>query len=549
MSMKRTKTVALLLIVCFIFTLPQVVFAATKYRFEEESWKLHNLGLFAGASVDRFNPDLGAVLNRQVGVTLLLNFFGKRVEVEALSDYEINQILSPFIDQSGVLPWARPYMAYAVKTGMVLGTSSTTPTLGHSNPLDGVSYAAMILRHLGYSVNRQDFINSLNRLDEKSGLSVLDVDNFNKAQLIKDDAVGMVYYTLFATCSDGISLIEKLINTGIISMEKATALNLTYGFSVRTNSRPVKYNEAYFQILDALKKMTSSIWLVQNEFTDTFQEIKELVDICVRENPEILYYGGISYSTDGRLFFKYRKDAETNKRHLIQLEKKVEDIINTLIKPGMTDYQKELAIHDYLVQNCQYDIEGFERNQIRDESFNAYGALCLGVAVCEGYAEAAAMLLNRTGVDTIIVTGQSRGYGHAWNMVKIDGDYYHLDVTWDDPITTSSDDKIYYEYFNITDNDISMDHQWTRTNYPSCTESKYQYFAYNNLVVKDQNEFISRVIEEVQRGNKEVALQVRNEYTVDFNIESAVNAIVNRLYLGCSYSYNKNQRIAYLFFK
>ena len=120
------------------------------------------------------------------------------------------------------------------------------------------------------------------------------------------------------------------------------------------------------------------------------------------------------------------------------LEQKIESVVKELITPSMTDYQKELAIHDYLIENCEYDVEGYESGKIEADSFNAYGALCLGVAVCEGYAEAAALLLNRAGVETLVITGDSRGEKHAWNIVKIDGDYYHLDVTWNDPVQQNS---------------------------------------------------------------------------------------------------------------
>ena len=146
--------------------------------------------------------------------------------------------------------------------------------------------------------------------------------------------------------------------------------------------------------------------------------------------------------------------------------------------------------------------------QIEADSFNAYGALCLGVAVCEGYAEAAALLLNRAGVETLVITGDSRGEKHAWNIVKIDGDYYHLDVTWNDPVQQNSISTIkYYDYFNLTDKEIGKDHSWDKEKYVSCTAEKYNYYIYNNLIVKSRDEFISRVVEEVQ-GNKNIMCKV-----------------------------------------
>lgn len=555
---KYTKLLAFLLILCYVLSAPQIANAKAPYRFEDESLKLHKMGLFAGASLDRFNPDLDAVLDRQVGITLLLNFFGKRAEIEALSTYEINQILSPFQDQVGVSTWARPYMAYAVKTGMVLGTSSTNPTLSYSNPLDGVSYAAMILRHLGYTVNRQEFIKSIFVLYEKGGINSSDVSYFEKPQLNKDNAIGMVYGTLYATCSDGTTLIDKLIESEAVSRDTAISLGviendvskiIPVDFSHRTNSRPAGYNKAYFQVLDALKNHTESIVIVKNEYTDTFDEMVLIVDNCIKENPDILYYNGFTYTSNGLITFKYRKDAATNEKHLFLLEEKIESIVEEIITASMNDYQKELAIHDYLLENCQYDIKGYENGQIKSESFNAYGALYQGVAVCEGYAEAAALLLNRSGVETIVITGKSRGEGHAWNIVKIDGDYYHLDVTWNDPVQQDESSEIkYYDYFNLSDIDISNDHSWDKEKYVPCTANKYHYFNYNNLIVKSKDEFINRVVEEVQRGNKNLVLQVKLRAGDSFILKNVVNDIVNRLYLRCYYSYNENLKLVRLSF-
>ena len=157
------------------------------YQFEPEAWQLHRLGLFAGASVHTFNPDLGAPLTRQVGVTLLLNFFGKRSDVEAMTPSEISGLLSKYKDQSEISEWARPYLAYAVKTGMVVGTSGDT--ISPNNVLDGYSLAALILRQLGYVVDRTNFTRSLELLSKVGGIAANEVGLFNKSRLLKDHGV------------------------------------------------------------------------------------------------------------------------------------------------------------------------------------------------------------------------------------------------------------------------------------------------------------------------------------------------------------------------
>ncbi len=553
--MKKSKIIiAAILIVCCLFSTTQIALASSTYRYESEAWQLYQLGLFAGASPDSFNPDLGAKLNRQIGITLLLNFFGKSPEVKQLTSQEINKMLFPYTDQSLILPWARPYMAYAVKTGMIVGTSPTT--LGPLGKLDGVSFAAMIIRYLGYSVDRKDFINSIQTLYDKGGLNASDINYFNKHELIKDDAIGMVYSSLFAICQNGESLIDNLISSGAVSMETAKSLNfLQYNSPTNAGSlpqsstkRPAGYQQVYDLISNALLLAKTSIVLPKNEYTENFSDIVDIIEVCLRENPEILYYSGITYNTNGVLTFRYSKDRETIISHSEELESMVKSILSQIIKPNMTDYQKELAVHDYLVENCEYDIEAVNSNKIKSESFTAYGALCLGVAVCEGYAEAASILLNRSGVETKIITGISKGVGHAWNLVRIGGEFYHLDITWDDPYLAGKKNGIMYHYFNLSDSDISRDHQWDKSKYEACTATEYNYYKYNNLVVKNQADYIDRVIEEVQRGNKTIALKILEPDSMKFNMNSAVKTIVNKLLLGCEYSYNEDVRIATISF-
>ena len=325
-------------------------------------------------------------------------------------------------------------------------------------------------------MERKDFINSIKTLCDKGGLNASDINYFNKHELIKDDAFGMVYGSLFAICQNGESLIDNLINAGAVPVETAVSLNfLQYNSSANTGTlpqnptkRPAGYQQVYDLISDALLSAKTSIVLPKNEYTENFSDIVDIIEVSLRENPEILYYSGITYNTNGVLTFRYSKDRETIISHREKLESKVKSILSQIIKPNMTDYQKELAVHDYLVENCEYDIEAVNSSKFKAESFTAYGALCLGLAVCEGYAEAASILLNRAGVETKIITGTSKGVGHAWNLVKVGGEFYHLDITWM-TLTWQAKNGIMYHYFNLTDSDISRDHQWDKSKYEACT--------------------------------------------------------------------------------
>ncbi len=144
----------------------------------------------------------------------------------------------------------------------------------------------------------------------------------------------------------------------------------------------------------------------------------------------------------------------------------------------MKDYQKELALHDYVVNNAKYD-QRDENGGIPDDSYNAYGILIDGVGVCQGYADAMYRLLKAAGIENIMVIGQANNgsglIGHAWNIVKIQGKYYNLDSTWDDPVTDNGTNVLSHLYFNITDKQLSVDHKWNESNYPSCNSTDYSY--------------------------------------------------------------------------
>lgn len=543
--MKRfSKTVVFVFILFGILSITLQAAAASAFRYEAESWQLYRLGLFAGRSRDKFDPDLGATLDRQTGVTLFLNFFGKTPEVNRLSDDETERIMSGYADNGSILPWARKYMAYAVKTGMIVGTSADT--LSPGQPLNGLASAAMILREMGFTIEREDYFNSIRIFCGKTGLGPADIEYFSKPGLIKDDAVGMLHAALFAECSNGNTLICNFINSGIVPAETAMELELVKyedlgiifpqegGYA--PPERPAGYQQAYNQVYDALFNGNDSIWLIKNEYTDTKDKIKDIIITCIRENPEILYYSGFTYRSDGLLTLKYSKDRQTILNHRSELEKKIAKILSEIIRPGMTPYQKEKAVHDFLVSNCEYDMEGYNKGNISPESYTAYGALCLGKAVCEGYAKAAYLLLNRVGVETIIITGISKGYSHSWNLVKLDGQYYHLDITWDDTIQYEENKDIRYYYFNLDDATISRDHEWDRAGYPACTSKKYEYYTYNNLIVKNQDEFVDRVIEEVKNGNRSITLKVQD--TRGFDINTAADEIVSKLQISCRHLYN-----------
>lgn len=155
------------------------------------------------------------------------------------------------------------------------------------------------------------------------------------------------------------------------------------------------------------------------------------------------------------------------------LEEASRHIVEALIKKEMSDLEKVKTLHDYVVQNVDYDWENYQNNTITVESHTAYGALINSAAVCDGYTELLHTLLKAAGIESIFVSGEangSRGWeGHAWLIVKTDGQYSHVDVTWNDLDQNNSLD---YTYFACSDSEMEKDHKWEREAYPVCSKDR-----------------------------------------------------------------------------
>lgn len=120
----------------------------------------------------------------------------------------------------------------------------------------------------------------------------------------------------------------------------------------------------------------------------------------------------------------------------------------------LTEDDLERFVYDWLCENVTYNDDATKNADSYPLAFTAYGALVQGSAVCEGYARAAQLLFNMLGIKNILVTGQSAGSGHMWNIVCIGGNWYHFDATWAD---SESEFAPYAFFYNMSDSEILRD--------------------------------------------------------------------------------------------
>ncbi len=158
-------------------------------------------------------------------------------------------------------------------------------------------------------------------------------------------------------------------------------------------------------------------------------------------------------SDSGEIILKIKYLYE--EQEIEKVNSEVKKLIQQLIKDNIkTDYDKIKVIHDYIVNHTKYDVDNNKKNK----SYNAYGALFNHLATCNGYTDLMAVFLTNLGYDNykIATTNEETGKteGHVWNAVKIGDEWQHLDLTWDDPVSSDGKDYLYHKYFLISTEEL-----------------------------------------------------------------------------------------------
>lgn len=140
----------------------------------------------------------------------------------------------------------------------------------------------------------------------------------------------------------------------------------------------------------------------------------------------------------------------------INAYRRMYEVCSQIITPGMSDREVIKAVHDWMVMNIAYDCSEF--GTIPEESCHIEGAINRGLAICHGYAETFQAFMGIEGINSIVVVGGTTGGAHAWNKVKVDGEYYYIDVTWDDPVPDRPGRVYGYKYYLTKDPTFGGDH-------------------------------------------------------------------------------------------
>lgn len=166
----------------------------------------------------------------------------------------------------------------------------------------------------------------------------------------------------------------------------------------------------------------------------------------------------------GKVTLKVNKVYTRSK--INKINKEVDRIIKEEIKDEKDVNEQIKIVHDYIINNTKYDSNRSDNKNAEYESNTAYGTLIQGYALCGGYTDAIAIILDRLGIKNFSIESDS----HIWNAVYINDAWYHLDLTWDDPVNSDKSDTLQYNFFLITTEELNE----LKTNYHIYDKKIYQ---------------------------------------------------------------------------
>ena len=223
-----------------------------------------------------------------------------------------------------------------------------------------------------------------------------------------------------------------------------------------------------------------------SEYVHCLEDVKEISndqDLLTHLNNYVHPYNGfsnvktvISETGDITVSINYFYSEEQIK----QINKQVDKIYNEIITDNMDAYTKILTIHDYIINNTKYDVERNNQGESKYHSYIAYGPLIEGYATCNGYTDAMALFLEKMNIPNFKVAmtpeENSNTEGHVWNAVYLNDHWVHLDLTWDDPVSSDGTDYLQHKYFLITTEQLEeadtsgevivTEHQFKKNIYP-----------------------------------------------------------------------------------
>lgn len=271
----------------------------------------------------------------------------------------------------------------------------------------------------------------------------------------------------------------------------------TYAYDKLSQTEQLWYSDMNRILGNMLKKQELSQQGLKEGLSE--KDIDKIFQCVLNDHPEYFYVEGYTYTCYTRLdkvvkvefSGTYSMEMEEAIARREQIKETAEGI--TMEVPvSASDYEKIKYVYEYLIRSTEYNLEA-------PDNQNIYSVFVNRSSVCQGYAKATQYLLNRLGVKCTLVTGTvDTGEGHAWNLVKADGEYYYVDTTWGDASYLIEEDRqqdgqyypeINYDYLCITTEQLLRTHTLGNlVSMPLCESTEDNYFVKEGVYFTEVDE-------------------------------------------------------------
>lgn len=325
---------------------------------------------------------------------------------------------------------------------------------------------------------------------------------------IKNKRVLLITASVLISCIIIVSLFFIVLNFRYRSIEKkinsqSPELSEDYYFNQLTYKEQLLYKS----IRDAAKIRSEKTDILPYKFSEN--EFIRSVKAVNFDNPQFFYldFNSVDLYCDNYKTVVYMdyftSEAETSKMNM-EMEA-VCAAAEAVASKFESDFEKTVAIHDFLTASCTYINQNSNENY--ENLHTSYGALVDKKASCDGYSSAFKILLNRCGIECIIAEGTIDGLPHLWNIVKQNGKYYHIDCTWNDADVDSLSSLLFHGFFNLSDRAVLQDRKPDQTfKMPVCNDETNYYTTINARAESLEN------LQEVAYNQLKKAVENKNIY-------------------------------------